>query len=105
MAEHLLVVTTLPADFDSTTLAKQLISDKLAACANLMPGVQSFYEWEGELQQDGEAILLLETAARKYKPLEQKLVELHPYDLPKIVALPVTAGLKQYLDWADTQCE
>ncbi len=71
----------------------------LAACVNLLPGIRSIYAWQGEIQRDAEVMLLIKTSTARFVALTQRLPELHPYDLPEIIAIPVSHGLPPYLEW------
>jgi periplasmic divalent cation tolerance protein len=76
-----------------------LVKERLAACANVLDHVRSFYWWQGEMQQDNEALLILKTTASRVEPLIARLKALHSYDCPSIEAVPVAAGYAPYLDW------
>ena len=93
-----LVLSTCPADH-AQSLADALVGEGLAACVNIVPGLRSVYRWKGELCCDAESILLLKTTAERYPQLQARLAELHPYEVPEIIALPVEAGLEGYLGW------
>lgn len=80
-------------------LAAALVEEQLAACVNLLPGIQSVYRWQGALERSAETLLLAKTSADCYPALETRLRELHPYELPEIIALPVERGLPGYLAW------
>ncbi len=80
-----------------------LVKERLAACANVLDHVRSFYWWQGEIQQDTEALLILKTTAARVEPLIARLKALHSYDCPCIEALPVAAGYAPYLDWVRSE--
>lgn len=80
-------------------LATALVEEQLAACVNVLPGIQSVYRWQGALERSAESLLLAKTTSDRYPALETRLRELHPYDLPEIIALPVERGLPGYLAW------
>ncbi len=84
-------------------LAGALIEERLAACVNILPGMVSVYSWKGAMTSANEALLLIKTERRVYPRLETRLRELHPYELPEIVAVDIERGLPDYLDWI-TQC-
>jgi periplasmic divalent cation tolerance protein len=95
----LLVITNL-GDIDSARrLARALVEQRLAACVNLLPGVQSVYRWQGNIEEEGEVTLLIKTTEARYAELEAAIRALHPYELPELIALPVAAGLPAYLHW------
>jgi periplasmic divalent cation tolerance protein len=97
----ILVVTNLPDSESAFNLARHLVQLRLAACVNVLPAVTSFYEWEGKLEQASEHTLVVKTVRARYDEVERAIVERHPYTLPEIVALDVTAGLPGYLQWVE----
>lgn len=97
-----IVLCTFPDADAAQTAAGALVEDRLAACVNILPGVTSTYIWDGKVQIDREALLLAKTSRRALTALEARIVELHPYDVPEIVAVDITAGLPAYLQWVDT---
>ncbi len=82
-------------------LAKRLVSSRLAACVNILPGLTSVYEWKGEVERDSELLLLAKTTEARYPALEDALRQAHPYELPEIVCVPIVAGLSGYLEWIE----
>lgn len=99
MDETLVVLTTLPDRGAATTLARELVERRLAACVNVMAECTSIYRWQGAVQEAQEVPLLIKTRAVLYDQLESAINELHPYDLPEIIAVPVVQGLDEYLQW------
>lgn len=99
MDQVLLVLTNLPDAESAESLAHALVDARLAACVNVLPAVRSVYRWQGKVESAQEATLLAKTTQRRYAQLEHAIRSAHPYDLPEIVALPVTAGLPAYLHW------
>ena len=97
--ELLTVLMTAPDAEVAERLARTLVDERLAACANIVPGVVSVYRWEGEVQRDSEVLIILKTSAEVLDDLESRAVELHPYDVPEVLALPVRGGHGPYLDW------
>jgi len=93
------VLMTAPDAEVAERLARTLVDERLAACANIVPGVVSVYRWEGEVQRDSEVLVILKTSAEVLDDLESRAVELHPYDVPEVLALPVRGGHGPYLDW------
>ena len=96
---HVLVLTTLPADADAAAFARTLVGERLAACINLLAPMESVYEWEGEMQRDTERQLIMKTVRARVDALWQRVRELHPYDVPEFVVLPVVDGSDAYLRW------
>jgi periplasmic divalent cation tolerance protein len=84
-------------------LAKSLVDQGLAACVNLSAPITSVYRWEGKCETAEEVLLLIKTTQQAYQALEAALLNLHPYELPEIIAVPVEQGLAGYLDWVE-QC-
>ena len=95
----LLILTNCPDEATANTIALALVEEKLAACVNLLPRVQSIYRWQGTVESASEIPLLIKSTAENYPALEKRIAELHPYDLPEIIALPITQGLPAYLNW------
>jgi periplasmic divalent cation tolerance protein len=102
-SDYRLVLCTCPDQETAASIAERLVTDRLAACANLVPGLTSIYRWQGQIQRDSEVLLLIKTRAACLDNLSATLRGLHPYELPEIIALPVTDGLPAYLTWV-TAC-
>lgn len=98
-ANVLVVLVTAPSADEAAKLARALVEERLAACGNVLPGLRSIYRWEGAVQDEAEALLILKTPADRFEALRARVVELHPYDVPEVLALPVAAGHLPYLDW------
>ena len=96
---HVLVLTTLPADADAAAFARTLVDERLAACVNLLAPMESVYRWEGEVQRDAERQLIMKTVRARVDALWQRVRELHPYDVPEFVVLPIVDGSDAYLRW------
>ena len=99
MTDALLVFTTLPSADKAAELARALVEERLAACANLLPAIRSIYRWQGKLQDENEVVVLLKTRAEHLERLKLRILELHPYEVPEVLAVPVEAGYQPYLDW------
>jgi len=97
--EPLLVLTTMPDETSAKMLARKLVSEKLAACINLLPEMTSIYEWKGASEEGTEHLLLIKSTAGAYSRLEAAIRENHPYELPEIIATPISHGLPDYLNW------
>ncbi len=98
-SDNLLVLCTCPDGNIAQSLAKTLVERKLAACVSIVNAIQSVYCWQGKIHQDTEVLLLIKTTTNGWAALEQALLELHPYDVPEIIAMPIVAGSKDYLSW------
>lgn len=97
--DTLLVFSTFPGPDRAREAARALVSERLAACGNVLPGVESIYTWQGQLTEEAETLALFKTTRIAYPALEARLRELHPYEVPEIVAVPLAAGLPAYLRW------
>jgi periplasmic divalent cation tolerance protein len=99
--EACVVLVTCASEAAAEALATTLVEERLAACGNIVPGVRSIYRWQGAVQRDSETLLLLKTTAATVPALSGRVRELHPYDLPEVLALPVSGGLHEYLEWIE----
>jgi periplasmic divalent cation tolerance protein len=97
LPEFVVVFCTAPAG-EAEDLARALVDARLAACVNVT-GVQSLYRWEGAVQDESERLLIVKTEHRLLVPLIERIQELHSYDLPEIIAMPIVGGSAPYLDW------
>ena len=95
----IVVLVTAPTPERAAELARTLVTERLAACGNVVPGLRSIYRWEGKVQEDEEALLLLKTTRGRFEALRDRVLALHPYQVPEVIALPVEAGSAAYLDW------
>jgi periplasmic divalent cation tolerance protein len=101
MDDHIIMLTTLPDEHAARTLARTLVSAKLAACINILPRMTSIYSWKGKLEEGQEHLLLIKTRADRYNAIEQAIRAEHPYELPEIIATPISHGLTEYMNWID----
>ena len=105
MAKYLLVMTTVPDAEVGQIIAEKVIEERLAACVTLQAACQSLYWWQGKITQDQEHILFIKTKKESYPDLEEKIHQVHPYDIPEIIALPIFTGSKDYLHWIDKETQ
>jgi len=98
-SEYVLVMTTLPADADASTFAHTLVDARLAACVNLLAPMESIYRWEGRVDREQERQLLIKTSRDRLAALWDLVRELHPYDVPEFLVLPIMEGNAAYLRW------
>jgi periplasmic divalent cation tolerance protein len=98
MIESIVVLTSCPDEAAAARIAKALLEAGLAACVTRQP-VRSMYRWEGQLVDEPEVLLVIKTLASRFADLEMHLKSLHPYAVPEIIALPISAGSKAYLSW------
>jgi periplasmic divalent cation tolerance protein len=97
--DYVIVMTTLPVDADVTTFAQTLVESRLAACVNLLPAMESVYRWEGKIERDKERQLVIKTSRWSLVDLWERVRELHPYDVPEFIVLPIVDGNDAYLKW------
>jgi periplasmic divalent cation tolerance protein len=96
---HVLILATLPATADAGAFAEALVGGRLAACVNLLPVMESVYRWDGRVQRDSERQLIVKTSRDRIPALWTRVRELHPYDVPEFVVLPIVDGNDAYLQW------
>ncbi len=94
-----LAFTALPPDLDTCAFAHALLETRLAACVSLLAGARSFYRWQGQIEDVTETIVLLKTTMERIPLLREKLLSLHPYEVPELLVIPVSDGLPGYLQW------
>ena len=97
--DYVIVLTTLPVDADALTFAQALVESRLAACVNLLPLMESIYRWEGKVEQDQERQVVIKTSRMGVVALWDRVRELHPYDVPEFIVLPIVDGNDVYLRW------
>lgn len=97
----IVTLCTCPDEKTAELIANSLVSSQQAACVNLLPGCQSIYEWEGKLVKDKEILLLIKSKDEAFEGIKQRILELHPYELPEIISLAVNHGLEAYLRWVE----
>ncbi|TPG04270.1 divalent-cation tolerance protein CutA [Rhodanobacter glycinis] len=95
----LLCYCSCPDATSAQAIAEALVGEQLAACVNRIPGIHSTYRWQGAVTTDNEELLLIKTTAIRFEALRARLLELHPYELPELIAVPVEHGHAAYLDW------
>ena len=99
MQDALVVLVTAPSPDQAAEIARALVEERLAACGNVVPAIRSIYRWEGKVHEDAEALLVLKTTRGRFEALRDRVLALHPYDVPEVLALPVEAGNAAYLAW------
>jgi periplasmic divalent cation tolerance protein len=95
----LLVLCTCPDDSVADRIAGALVEERLAACVNRLPGVASTYRWNGKVCRDNECLLLIKTVIERFDALRERIVGLHPYELPEVIAVDIALGHAPYLAW------
>jgi len=103
MADHIQVLTTTETKADAQAIANTLISRRLAGCVQIIGPITSTYRWQGKIETAEEWLCVIKSRADLYEALEEAIRDVHPYDVPEILAVPVTAGSKDYLDWLDSE--
>jgi periplasmic divalent cation tolerance protein len=99
MGEDLVVLSTAGSVEEAVTIARRLVEEHLAACVNVLPGARSIFFWEGRVQEADETVLVIKTRRERYAALEQRILALHSYSVPEVLALPVAAGSPAYTAW------
>lgn len=99
----MIVYCTCPDAASADTLARALVEDRLAACASQLPGTRSTYRWQGVLEHSEEVLLMIKTTSDRLAALTARVLDLHPYELPEVVAVEAVGGLAPYLDWVVQQ--
>jgi periplasmic divalent cation tolerance protein len=98
-------MTTVPDMEIGQIIAEKVVEDRLAACVTLSAPVHSLYWWEGKISQDQEYVLFIKTRKNLFEKLERRILQIHPYKVPEIIALPIHTGHKAYLDWIDNETQ
>lgn len=98
-SETIVVFITAPEGEIGAKIARDLVEKRLAACVNIINGVRSVYRWQGEIQDDAEQLLVVKTVRERFEALRQRVLQIHPYTVPEVIALPVIAGSESYLAW------
>lgn len=99
MAKIYLVFSTIDSNEAAHRIARTLVEERLAACVSIIPNLTSIYKWKGSVQRADEHLLIIKTVQERIEPLNRRIVELHPYEVPEIVAFPIDNGHPPYLDW------
>lgn len=102
--EVLVVLVSCPRE-RAQDLAAHLVETGEAACVNILPAIDSVYRWEGKVQRDGEALLLIKTTAARFDSLKAAVLARHPYELPEVIGLPVTAAHVPFIEWVVKSCK
>ncbi len=105
MSDVLLVLTNCPDPETADAIARALVESRLAACVNRLAPVASVYRWQGEIESATEVPLLIKCTRERYPAVEQAIRELHPYSVPEIIGVPLTAGYAPYLRWVDAETQ
>ncbi|HJM11781.1 MAG TPA: divalent-cation tolerance protein CutA [Candidatus Marinimicrobia bacterium] len=103
--KYVLILSTVSKIEDAQTIANHLVSNSMAACVNFIPNLESVYKWKNKVCKENEFLLMIKTTANKETNVYDSLSEIHPYDTPEIITLPIQNGSKDYLDWISESVE
>ena len=101
--DALVVITTVASEEEAVRLVRALLERRLIACGTVLPGARSLYRWQDKVADESEVVVLLKTRSARLESLQAAFGELHPYKVPELLALPVSAGLDKYLDWINSE--
>lgn len=96
---HIVIFVTAKDEAQANKIAEKLVEEKLIACANIVPGIQSIFRWEGKVERAQEVLLVLKSRRRHFPLIVETVKALHSYDVPEVIALPIIEGNKDYLNW------
>lgn len=99
MTQLIVILCTCPDKAAAGKIARHLVTERLAGCVNILPNLSSVYSWQGEIETAEEHLLLIKSPPDAYQAIETAILSLHPYELPEIIALPVTRALPEYVNW------
>jgi periplasmic divalent cation tolerance protein len=101
----LLALSTFPDAETARRISNQLVSDRFAACANILPAVESIYRWKDKIESGNETLVFFKLSEHRQSEFQEKLRSLHPYEVPEIIFVPVASGLPQYVEWVANNCD
>ena len=99
MDELSVLFATVGSEEEASKIARALVDEKLVACVNIVPRIRSIYSWKGEVCDDEEYLLVMKSRSSRFPAVEQRIRELHSYEVPEVIAFPIAQGLPEYLDW------
>lgn len=97
--KYLIVLNTCPGSITAKQIAQDLVANNLAACVNIIPEIHSYFKWGNTIKNEEEYLLVIKTTVDAYPRVEKKILSLHPYELPEIIAVPIGTGFEAYLNW------
>ena len=100
----LLALSTFPDRETAQRISNQLVTEKFAACANILPAIESIYRWKEKLESGNETLVFFKLSEDRQSVFQEKLCSLHPYDVPEIIFVPISSGLPEYLRWVAENC-
>jgi periplasmic divalent cation tolerance protein len=101
MSNPIVIFGMAGSEQEASKIAEYLVNNRLAACVNIIPSIQSVYRWKGEINIDKEVLMIIKTDASRFLEIEQAVRSLHSYEVPELIAFPIQQGLKGYLDWIE----
>jgi periplasmic divalent cation tolerance protein len=101
--DAIIVLTTVASEDEAVRLVRTLLERRLVACGTLFPGARSLYRWQGKVADEREVVVMLKTRSARLASLQNAFGDLHPYKVPELLALPVSAGLDKYLEWINSE--
>jgi periplasmic divalent cation tolerance protein len=102
-ASHIVIMITVPSREVGEQVANALVEGRLVACVNIVPGISSIYQWQGNIEQEDELLLIAKSRATLFNRVATLVKQIHPYDVPEVIAIPIVAGSSEYLAWIDTE--
>ena len=99
MDQSIVVCVAAGSEHEALSIAKALVEERLAACANLIAKIRSIYRWEGKVCDESECYLIVKTRQRLFQAIQERIKSIHSYDVPEIIAVPIVEGLESYLEW------
>ena len=97
--ENIVVYMTASSEDEAVKIARILVDERLAACVNIIRGVRSIYRWEGKVEDEAEVMMVAKSTSERFGALEARVREIHGYDVPEVIAVPIVAGSEKYLAW------
>jgi periplasmic divalent cation tolerance protein len=101
----LLALSTFPDQETAREISNELITKKLAACANILPAIESIYRWKDQIESGNETLVLFKLSEDRQSAFQEQLRSLHPYEVPEIIFVPISSGLPEYLRWVTENCD
>jgi periplasmic divalent cation tolerance protein len=99
MTEFIIVFITAPNEKEAASISRTIVEERLVACVNIIPSVRSIYRWQGRVEDEQEVLMVVKTKKSLFERLQERVKELHSYEVPEIIGLPLVEGSKEYLDW------
>ncbi len=105
MTDKILIFSNCSSEEEAARIARHLVETRVAACVNIVPGVRSVYRWQGAVEEAQEWTLLIKSRKELFHRVREELRSIHSYEVPELIAVPIAAGLEQYLNWIDSSTE